>query len=145
MRISGAALFTAAVAAAAAYAILTAVRWPPKAGLFPLVMSIPLFVLALTQLALELLGRAPAVDASPGGRAALTVLGWMAGFIALVFLLGFPFAVPLFIFGYLVIAGRERWPVSLALALLAWGAFYLLFQKLLHFPFEAGLLTGGGT
>jgi hypothetical protein len=39
----------------------------------------------------------------------------MAGFIALVFLLGFPLAVPCFIFGYLVIAGRERWLLSLAL------------------------------
>jgi hypothetical protein len=52
--------------------------------------------------------------------------------------------VPLFIFGYLVLSARERWLLSAALAATAWGLFYLLFQKLLHFPFEAGVLLGGG-
>ena len=60
-------------------------------------------------------------------------------------LLGFPLAVPLFIFAYLRVAGREPWLLSIALAAAAWGIFYLLFQRLLHFPFEAGLLIGGGT
>lgn len=145
MRLSAASLFSAALAVVAAYAVLTALRWPPKAALFPLVMGIPLLVLAVAQMVVDLRGTPPAENAAdePGG--ALTVLGWMAVFIALVFLLGFPFAVPLFIFGYLTIAGRERWLLSIALAAIAWGVFYLLFQKLLHFPFEAGLLTGGGT
>jgi hypothetical protein len=145
VRVSGAAIFSAALAAAAAYAVLTALRWPPKAALFPLVMGIPLLVLALTQMMIDLRARAAPAEDVPGCGAAMAVLGWMAGFIVLVFLLGFPFAVPLFIFGYLVVAGREPWPLSLVLAVIAWGAFYLLFQKLLHFPFEAGLLTGGGT
>ena len=39
MRIS-AAIFTAGLVAVAGYAILTAVRWPPKAALFPLVMGL---------------------------------------------------------------------------------------------------------
>jgi uncharacterized membrane-anchored protein YitT (DUF2179 family) len=143
VRISGAALFSAFLAAAAAYAVLTALRWPPKAALFPLVMGIPLLVLALVQMVADLRGANTPEHAPGGARAAMAVLGWMAAFIALVFLLGFPFAVPLFIFGYLTIAGRERWLLSIALAGIAWGVFYLLFQKLLHFPFESGLLTGG--
>lgn len=142
MRISGAAIFSAALAAVAAYAVITALRWPSKAALFPLVMGIPLLVLALVQMVIDARG-APG-DAPPSRAAAANVLSWMAGFIALVFLLGFPLAVPCFICGYLVIEGREPWLLSLALALVAWGAFYLLFQKLLHFPFDAGLLTGGG-
>jgi len=84
------------------------------------------------------------LDADSGLGGYPRVLAWMAFFIMLVFLLGFPTAVPLFIFGYLFIAGRESWLLSTALALIAWGAFYLLFQKLLHFPFDAGVLTGGG-
>ena len=142
MRVSGGAVFSAGLAAAAAYAVFTALRWPPKAALFPLVMGIPLLVLALAQMVIEL--RDPQrPEGSPS--AALEVLAWMAGFILLVVLLGFPLAVPLFIFGYLLIAGREPWPLSIALAAVAWGVFHLLFQKLLHFPFEAGLLIGGGT
>lgn len=145
MRASGAAVFSAALAAAAAYAVFTALRWPPKAALFPLVMGIPLLVLALAQMVIEL--REPQrVEGPPGaGWAALAILAWMAAFIAAVLLIGFPLAVPLLIFSYLRVAGRESWPLSIALAAAAWGIFHLLFQKLLHFPFEAGLLTGGGT
>jgi hypothetical protein len=145
MRASGAAVFSAALAAAAAYAVFTALRWPPKAALFPLVMGIPLLVLALVQLVIEL--REPQRAEGPPGtaRTALAILAWMAGFIALVLLIGFPLAVPLLIFAYLRIAGRESWLLSIALAVAAWGIFHLLFEKLLHFPFEAGLLIGGGT
>ena len=145
MRASGAAVFSAGLAAAAAYAVFTALRWPPKAALFPLVMGIPLLVLALTQIVIDL-REPPRREGGPGsGAAALAILAWMAGFIALVLLIGFPFAVPLLIFAYLRVAGREPWLLSIALAAAAWGIFHLLFQKLLHFPFEAGLLIGGGT
>lgn len=145
MRISGAAAFSAGLAVVAAYAVLTALRWPPKAALFPLVMGIPLAVLALAQMVMDWRTVRPPEDAPQNTRAALGVLAWMAGFIALVFLLGFPLAVPIFIFGYLTIAGREPWFLSIVLALIAWVAFYLLFQRLLHFPFDPGWLTGGGT
>jgi putative tricarboxylic transport membrane protein len=145
VRASGAVIFSAGLAAAAAYAVFTALRWPPKAALFPLVMGIPLLVLALAQILIDL--RDPQRPEGPpkGGLAALGILAWMAAFIALVLLIGFPFAVPLLIFAYLRIAGGESWLLSIALAAAAWGMFHLLFQKLLHFPFEAGLLIGGGT
>jgi len=145
VRASGAAVFSAGLAAAAAYAVFAALRWPPKAALFPLVMGIPLLVLAAAQLVSDL--RDPQRPEGPpdGALMALAVLAWMSGFIVLVLLLGFPLAVPVFIFAYLRLAGREPWLLSVALAAAAWGVFHLLFQKLLHFPFEAGLLTGGGT
>ena len=145
MRISGAAIFSAALAGVAGYAVMTALRWPPKAALFPLVMGIPLLVLALAQLVIDVRGGSAPGDAPGGGQAALAVLGWMALFVLSVLLLGFQLSVPFFIFGYLVLSGRERWPLSLALAGIAWGLFYLLFEKLLHFPFETGVLFGGGT
>jgi hypothetical protein len=145
MRISGAATFSAGLAVVAAYAVLTALRWPPKAALFPLVMGIPLLVLALAQTVMDWRAASPAEIPPQETRAALGVLAWMAGFIVLVFLLGFPLAVPLFIFGYLTLAGRERWLLSGVLALAAWGAFHLLFETLLHFPFDRGWLIGGGT
>lgn len=145
MRVSGAAVFSAVLAMAAAYAVFTALRWPAKAALFPLVMGIPLVVLALAQMVIDL--RDPQRPEGPpkAAAAALAVFAWMVGFILLVLLLGFPLAVPIFIFSYLVVAGREHWLLSLGLAGAAWGVFYLLFQKLLHFPFESGLLIGGGT
>lgn len=145
MRISGAAAFSAGLAVVAAYAVVTALRWPPKAALFPLVMGIPLLLLALAQVTIDWRVAGPREESTQETRAAISILAWMAGFIALVFLVGFPLAVPLFIVGYLLLQGREPWFLSIALALIAWGAFYLLFQRLLHFPFDSGWLTGGGT
>ena len=112
MRVNAAAVFSAGLAAAAAYAVFTALRWPPKAALFPLVMGIPLLVLAIAQMVTELRDPPMPEDSPKGALAAVGVVAWMAGFIVLVLLIGFPLAVPIFIFGYLVIAGREPWPLS---------------------------------
>lgn len=146
MRISGAALFGIGLAALAAFAVYKALSWPPKAALFPLVMGIPLLVLALAQVVVEL-RQQPAV--ADGWRRPLVVFAWMGAFIALVLLAGFPVAVPVFVLGYLVLESRERWWLSAILAAAAWGFFHLLFERLLHFPFDAGLirdwLQGGGS
>jgi hypothetical protein len=141
VRISGAVLFSAGLAGVAAYAVYAALRMPPKAALFPLVMGIPLLVLAAAQFILEL--RAAPSAAEPAGAVsrALAVFAWMGGFIALVLLGGFAAAVPIFVFLYLRLDSREGWVLSGALAAAAWGFFYLVFQRLLHFPFEAGLIT----
>jgi hypothetical protein len=139
VRLSGAALFGFCLAAAAAYAVYAALRWPPKAGLFPLTMGIPLLVLALAQTVVEL--RDPPAAGPPAARRrALVVFAWMGSFIVLVVLAGFPAAVPVFAFSYLVVESRERWPLAIGLAAAAWGVFHLLFERLLHFPFEAGLI-----
>jgi hypothetical protein len=137
VRLSGAALFSLGLAVVAGYAVYAALRWPPKAALFPLVMGIPLLVLALVQLVVEL--RSPPAPKAEHARA-LAVFAWMAAFIVLVLLAGFPVAVPVFALSYLVIAG-EGWILSVTLTAVAWGAFHLLFQRLLHFPFEGGLIS----
>lgn len=140
MRLSGAAIFSLGLALVAAYAVYAALRWPPKAALFPLTLGIPLLVLALAQTLVEL--RDPAAPAQPreARLRVFTVFAWMGTFIVLVLLAGFPIAVPLFVFSYLVMESGERWGLSLVLAALAWGAFHMLFERLLHFPFEAGLM-----
>ena len=136
-RLSGAALFSLGIALVAAYAVYAALRWPPKAALFPLPMGIPLLVLATAQTVAEL--RNPSAGEGPLARV-VAVFAWMSAFIVLVLLAGFPIAVPLFVFFYLMVESREKPGVSLVLAAAAWGAFHLLFERLLHFPFEAGLI-----
>jgi Tripartite tricarboxylate transporter TctB family len=140
VRLSGAAIFSLALAGVAAYAVYAALRWPPKAALFPLTMGIPLLVLALAQTLVEL--RDPAAGAQPphARRRTLIMFAWMGTFIVLVVLAGFPIAVPLFVFSYLVMESREGMGLSVALAAAAWGVFHLLFERLLHFPFDAGLI-----
>lgn len=140
MRVSGAALFACGLAVLAGYAVYAALRWPPKAALFPLTMGIPLLVLALAQVYVELRDPPAQPEGSGTVRRVLALFGWMGVFIGLVLLAGFPIAVPLFVFSYLAIASREGWGISLALAAAAWGFFHLLFERLLHFPFDAGLI-----
>jgi hypothetical protein len=140
VRISRAAIFSLALALVAGFAVYTALGWPPKAALFPLTMGIPLLVLAVAQTVLDL--REPPGPSGPAvtRRRSLAVFAWMATFIVLVLLIGFPIAVPLFAFSYLVMESGERWPLATALAAAAWGFFHLVFERVLHFPFEDGLI-----
>ena len=146
-------LFSLLLMAVAAYAVYSARRWTFKASLFPLATGIPLFVLAGTQLVLELFGKGetsggPAVelefstDVDPvvARRRVIGMLVWIAGFILLVFLVGFPVAVPVFIFSFLSLQSRVGWVLSFTLTAIAWLIFYSLFQWLLHVPFEDGLI-----
>lgn len=145
------ALFTLFLVAGAASAILWALRWPFKAALFPLTVGVPLVILGVAQLTLDLFGgteaaRGPGVDLAfsaevePGvaNRRATAIFAWIAGFILLVLLVGFPIAVPLFVFSYLSLQSPAGSWLSLTLTAAAWGFFYGIFQRLLHLPFEGG-------
>lgn len=130
------------------YAVFAATAWPWKAALFPLVIGIPLFCLAATELLWAIFGSAPQsapneveLSTDPAARArVLRVAGWMLGFFAAIALLGFPIAVPLFVFLYLKLQGGEGWVMSITLTAAVAGVFYGLFDALLHLPFPAGWL-----
>jgi hypothetical protein len=139
--------------AVAAYAVWAAFGWTFKAKLFPLTVSIPLMVLAVIQLVTEIFGKADsregqvmdiefASDVVPelARRRAIGAFLWVGGFILLVYLLGFPWAVPIFIFSYLSRQSRVGLPLSAALTAVTWLFFYGLFQRLLHLPFEDGVI-----
>ena len=146
-------LFSLVLMAVAAYAVVSARRWSFKTSLFPLATGIPLFVLVGAQLILELFGKGettsgPAVelefstDVEPAvaRKRVAGILAWIAGFILLVYLVGFPVAVPVFIFSYLGLQSRVGWWLSFTLTAIAWLIFYGLFQWLLNLPFEEGLI-----
>lgn len=131
------------------WAVFTAMDWPWKAALFPIVIGIPVFCLAATEVLWALFGstgRGETMDFQLSThlpekatlrRTALAV-GWMLGFFVAIVLVGFPIAVPLFVFVYVKIQGREGWGLSLVLTLAVWGLFYGLFDRLLHLPFPDG-------
>jgi len=136
---------------ASGYGVIAATAWPWKAALFPLVIGIPLFCLAVAELLWTLFGSAPAeageakdFQLSIGkdtARRTVVASAWILGFFAAIVLLGFPIAVPLFVLLYLRLQGREGWIVSLAMTGAVWGVFYGLFNRLLHLPFPAGWLV----
>jgi Tripartite tricarboxylate transporter TctB family len=139
--------------AIAAYAIFAATGWSFKTKLFPLAVGIPLLTLLVIQLLLmiggkEQTGESAAMDIDfsievppeVARRRVFGIFGWIVGFIVLVYLLGFPSTVPLFIFLYLKFQSNIGWLTTVAITVVTWGSFYLLFQSLVHIQFEAGAI-----
>ena len=146
-------ILSAAIMLVSGAAVVIAMDWPLKAKLFPLVIGIPVFCMAAAEVAWGLFGsgqRGEAMDFQLSDqtprpvaiRRSLQAVAWMLGFFSVVALLGFPIAIPLFVFLYLRLQGREGWLFSVAFSAVLWVVFYGVFDRLLHLPFPAGLLQG---
>jgi hypothetical protein len=144
-------ILAAAILACAGWAVYAAIDWPFKAKLFPMAIAITVLGLAAAELAWALLGSRAAERAADfqisqdvprevAVRRTITVVAWIAGFFALIALIGFPWAVPAFVFLYLKVQGRESGWLALGFSALLWGFFYGLFVRLLNIPFPAGWL-----
>jgi hypothetical protein len=147
-------LFLAAISAGV---VITALKWPFKTALFPVIIGTPVFLMALLDLLVNVSGgkdRATKhatfdfklsedVDPAVALRRTLVTFAWIIGFFLLILFLGFPIAVPLLVFSYLKFQGKEGWGISLGLTVLTWGFFYGLFVWLLHVPFSEGYLLRG--
>ena len=134
-------------------AVVIALDWPWKAKLFPLVIGVPVFLLATAEVVWSLARPASRNEAMDYQLSAnlpervtlvrtLVAAAWMIGFLCAIVLAGFPIAVPLFVFLYLRLQGREGWGMSVGITLAVWGFFYGVFDRLLHLPFPAGLIQG---
>ena len=136
-----------------AYMVITALKWPLKTALFPVAIGIPVFLLAMSELALSLWGKEETVNipsmspALPEGEeqelpTRKIIFGFLfgVGFFALILLFSFPIAIPLFVFLYMKVYGKERWGITLILTAAAWASFYGLFVMVLHTLFGKGLL-----
>jgi hypothetical protein len=142
------------VALVAAYAVYASIGWPRRAALFPRVIGVPLFFLALGEMLLSVCGRAETkegyavdfeftkgIEPTLARKRTLAIFLWVVGFFLAILLLGFPVAVPLFVFLYMKLAGGERWTLSLALTLFSWMFIEGLFDRLLHIPMPQGWLV----
>lgn len=136
----------------AGYGVIAASAWPWKAKLFPLAIGIPLLCLAAAEALWVLFGsteRGETKDFQLSNhlppketlRRTAVASGWILGFFAAIVLLGFPVAVPLFVFLYLKLQGKEGWVFSALFTAAVWLFFYGLFDRLLHLPFPAGWLV----
>jgi hypothetical protein len=130
----------------AGYGIYAATAWPWKAALFPLAIGIPLFCLAAVEALWAYFGREGAETAAadlqitPPGRSTWIALAWMLAFFAAIVLIGFPYAVPLFVLLYLRFQGGEPWLLSIIITAVVAAVFYGLFDAALHLPFPPGWL-----
>lgn len=123
---------------AAGYAVFAARGWQWKAALFPMAIGIPIFCLALIEAIWAFRGEDGPEEPAPRGIA--LPWAWMIAFLALIVLVGFPIAVAAFLLIYLKVQAKEGWIFTIVLTALVWGAFYGLFDLMLHLPFPAGWL-----
>ena len=144
-----------AAACVAGYALYASWSWPFRTALFPRVIALPILFLALIELALsvwsierEREGHAvdfqltDTVEPALARKRTIAIIIWMLGFLVLILLVGFPLAVPIFVFVYLRIAGREPWMLTIVLTAISWLFMEGLFNRFLHLPFPEGLIFG---
>lgn len=133
------------------YTLYASMDWPLKTALFPRVIGLPLLLLAIIEMALSLFVReekrtghavdfelTTEVDPILARRRTWAITAWLLGFLSLILLFGFPLAVPLFVFLYLKVGGKEGWPLTLVLTAISWLFMEMLFDRLLHLPFPQG-------
>ncbi len=145
-------LFTLAIAVVFAAALWQARAWDQRAGLFPWLITSLMLVLTMVQLGLILLGRqqqttgamiaATEYDLPPEvvRRRTAIIAAWIVGFVAGIWLLGFPLATPLLTLLYLKFGAHEGWPLAVGLAAATGIVFYGLFVHMLNVFFERGVL-----
>ena len=152
MRLKGRAVMSFCITLVGAGVVIQAAQWPFKAALFPLIVGVPVFLLALVDCLLTAFEKSDneqsTIDFKFSGhedkalekKRTLSIFFWILGFFFLVIFVGFTIAVPLFVFCYLKVEGREGWFVTLAATFISWGAFYGLFIWFLNVPFTEGLI-----
>ena len=156
MKLSGKAWMSLAIMLIAAGVVISALRWPFKAALFPAVVGFPLFILSAIQFVksaflAESYGKGAVIDFKLSEmedkalekKRTVRIIFWILGFFFMVLLIGFPVAVPLFVFLYMKLQGKEKWVTSVLLAFAAWLAFYGLFVKFCDIPFGEGWIQQG--
>lgn len=136
----------------AAWIVITALKWPLGTALFPVIIGIPVFLMAMGELLLtisekkhitekqstEALNVSKKMNKASSAPRTLLAFVMVGGLFLLILSLGFQIGVPLFVFLYLKIYGRERWGISMVLTASAWASIYIFFIRILNFPFQEG-------
>jgi len=145
-------LMSFSLAAISAWVIISALKWPLRSALFPLVIGSIVLIMCVLDLLLNFFGRPQGgkevavmdfvltkdVDPKLAARRTISVFLWIFGFFFLILLFGFPTSIPLFFILFLKLSAREKWWTSLAVTASVWGSFYALFVWLLNVRFMEG-------
>lgn len=148
-------VFTLFLLATFGWAIIEGLKWSPRTRFFPMLVAIPMLVLAAYQLWRDLTGRSLAEDQehreaggeapAPAGpevppREMPAVVAQFLSFFLCLWLLGFMVTVPLFTFAYLRLVSRDSRLLSAVFAAAVWLFTWALFDRLLHLPLPQGVL-----
>ena len=138
-------IFTSFIGAAIFLALFVAKDWPVRASIVILLLGSVGIILTLVQWAFDFKALRAAVSKvqrptfevaaleHQGRWGSLEMWGWLWGLFFLIHLIGFPIALPLFVFLYVKLYG-DRWTTALLIAAGTWGFLYGIFEQLLHVP-----------
>ncbi len=145
-------LFTLFIACILIFALQSSLDWPLRASILILLLGGIGLVLALFQLGMDLRAifhqpakaeglsfDAPMPEASDTRWGALEIWTWLIGLYAAIWLVGFPIAVPLWVFAYSKFYG-SHWITSICLTIVAWAFIYGVFERALHVPWPNSVL-----
>lgn len=146
-------LLTLFVIALFTYVVIEASDMPIQAKLYPWTIGFIALTLLAYQLVREILPSAERNSRETGAdmdfteeegspeakRRTLELFGWLYGFAALLWLIGFDLAIPLMVLLYML-RHRETRILTIALPLGAGMATWVLFGYFLHLPFPPGVL-----
>lgn len=139
-------LFTAALFLLLLVALGNALLSGHHSNLFPLAVTLPTILLCLLILFWECRGIRLHVSADQkGGRERdsreAKVYLWFVGFMAATLILGFGFAAPLFIVGYLLVIGKKTLGFSAVYTVLISVIVYFVLKRTLGMSWPPGLLV----
>ena len=125
----------------------------PRAALFPWVIGLPTFALAIfifiqdscrstKKIRLEQIGFESEREVPPAveRQRTIAIICWIIGFFLAIWILGFVPASAIATLLYLKFGAQERWPVTLAISAACWLFFFGLFDYTLQLPFPRGEL-----
>lgn len=147
------ALFTVFIGLLLLWALRVADGWDElRASIIVFVLGGVGVCLAALQLVMDLRSRRGEAQAEgihmdlpslqPGSRwGNFEVWGWILGFYAAIRIIGFPTAVPLFVFSYAKAYGAS-WFLAGLLAASSWALIYGVFEHILHVPWPEPFLGG---
>ena len=148
-------VFTIIIVAVIGGAVWEARTWELKARLFPWAIGIPVLALLVALLVRQLTilmnksplhsaeapspGESDPVQAAVARRRTYSIVGWLLGFLAAIWLLGFPVGATLGTLAFLKLSAGEKWPMTLAISA-GTAAFFVIMIQGLNTPFPRGPL-----
>jgi hypothetical protein len=144
-------LFTSFIGFLIIAALWVAKDWPIRASIIILLLGGIGAILAIVQLTLDIKAvrgkdakvARPTFDTQAieheGRWGSLEIWAWLWGLFLAIHLIGFPIALPLFVFVYIKLYGGG-WPTPVILTPGTRGFLYGIFEKILHVPWPEPLL-----
>jgi hypothetical protein len=144
-------VFTSLLIIAVAIAFYQSRHWNATTALFPRAVCIPFLGLLVAILVVDIKrGRRQTTNGETDGDgdgefSALTArtvkyFGWLVGFGVLIWAIGMVYSIPVYVFSYLKIVGKQSWLNSGLYAAGAVAVIYILFQYIFSVSWPEGAL-----